>query len=58
MVFPANHWFQQDNNPKHASKYMYTEEFLCGNGINCLKSPVKSADLNRTESAKAIWSTT
>ena len=48
--FPAGHRFHQDNNPKHSAKL--SQEFLSSTGINWVKSPPRSHDLNPIE---LVW---
>lgn len=43
------HHFQQDNDPKHESKF--AQKYFKGNGIEWWKTPVKSPDLNPIENA-------
>ena len=45
-VFPADHRFQMDNDPKHCSKY--TKKFLVEK-VNWRKTPAESPDLNPIE---------
>lgn len=48
--FPDGHRFHQDNNPKHSAKL--SQEFLESTGINWVKSPPRSHDLNPIE---LVW---
>lgn len=48
--FPNSHRFHQDNNPKHSAKL--SQEFLESTGINWVKSPPRSHDLNPIE---LVW---
>jgi transposase len=48
--FPEGHRFHQDNNPKHSAKL--SQEFLESTGINWVKSPPRSHDLNPIE---LVW---
>lgn len=48
--FPEGHRFHQDNNPKHSAKL--SQEFLSSTGINWVKSPPRSHDLNPIE---LVW---
>jgi len=48
--FPNGHRFHQDNNPKHSAKL--SQEFLESTGINWVKSPPRSHDLNPIE---LVW---
>jgi transposase len=48
--FPGGHRFHQDNNPKHSAKL--SQEFLESTGINWVKSPPRSHDLNPIE---LVW---
>ena len=49
-VFPDGHRFQQDNDPKHCSKY--TQEFFSKRQVNWRRTPPESPDLNPIEN---IW---
>ena len=49
-VFPEGQRFQQNNYPKHCSKY--TKEFLEENDVNWFKTPAESPDLNPIEN---VW---
>ena len=48
--FPNHHKFQQDNDPKHCSKYVKT--FLDNHNIIWWKTPAESPDLNPIEK---VW---
>lgn len=48
--YPEGHRFHQDNNPKHSAKL--SQEFLSSTGINWVKSPPRSHDLNPIE---LVW---
>jgi len=48
--FADGHKFHQDNNPKHSAKL--SQEFLVSTGINWVKTPPKSHDLNPIE---LVW---
>ena len=50
QVFPAVHRFQQDNDPKHSSKYI--KQYIKEKGINWWKTPAESPDLNPIE---CVW---
>ena len=49
-VFPDSHRFQQDNDPKHCSKY--TRKKLVEYSINWWPTPAESPDCNPTEN---VW---
>lgn len=49
-VFPEGHRFQQDNDPKHCSKF--TKQFLQEKGVNWFRTPAESPDLNPIEN---VW---
>ena len=48
--FPNDHRFQQDNDPKHSSKY--AQAFLQSNNVRWWKTPPESPDLNPIEN---VW---
>ena len=48
--FPDHHKFQQDNDPKHSSKYI--KKFLNDHNIVWWKTPAESPDLNPIEK---VW---
>lgn len=48
--YPEGHRLQQDNDPKHRSKYI--ERYFVNNGINWWKTPAESPDLNPIEN---VW---
>ena len=50
QVFLTSHRFQQDNDPKHSSKYI--RRYLQEKGINWWKTPAESPDLNPIE---CVW---
>ena len=49
-VFPDHHRFQQDNDPKHCSRF--AKEFLIEHGVNWWRTPAESPDLNPIEN---VW---
>ena len=49
-IYPDTHRFQQDNDPKHCSRY--TKDFLAEKGVCWWKTPAESPDLNPIEN---IW---
>ena len=49
-VFSDTHRFQQDNDPKHTSRF--AKEFLAENAVNWWKTPAESPDLNPIEN---VW---
>ena len=49
-VFPEEHRFMQDNDPKHTSGY--AADWMKDNSINWWKTPAKSPDLNPVEN---LW---
>lgn len=49
-VYPDNHRFMQDNDPKHTSQLAST--FFTENGINWWKTPPESPDCNPIEN---VW---
>ena len=50
QVYPRGHRFQQDNDPKHSSKY--AQEYLAAHHVTWWKTPPESPDLNPIEN---IW---
>jgi len=48
--FPHHHRFQQDNDPKHTSRYI--QNFLTKQKVNWWKTPAESPDLNPI---KKVW---
>ncbi len=49
-VYPANHRFMQDNDPKHTSRL--ARQFMEENNINWWKTPAESPDCNPIEN---LW---
>ena len=49
-VYPMDHKFMQDNNPKHTSGY--AKQWMKDNHINWWKTPTESPDLNPIEN---LW---
>jgi hypothetical protein len=50
MAYPDGHRLYQDNDPKHASRYI--QNFFSENGVNWWKGPAESPDLNPIEK---VW---
>ena len=48
--YPTSHRFQQDNDPKHTSRW--AQNYLQEKNINWWKTPVSSPDLNPIEN---VW---
>ena len=46
-VYLDGHGFQQDNDPKHTSRY--AQDYIEENEINLFKTPASSSDLNPIE---------
>ncbi len=49
-VYPENHRFMQDNDPKHTSRL--AKQYLVNKSVNWWPTPAESADLNPIEN---IW---
>ena len=49
-VYPDDHRFQQDNDPKHTSRH--AEEYMEENNINWWRTPPESPDANPIEN---VW---
>ena len=49
-TYPDNHYFMQDNDPKHSSNY--AETWMAAKGVNRWKTPPESPDLNPIEN---LW---
>ena len=49
-VYPTNHRFMADNNPKHSSKQ--AKDFLMANNVNWWRTPPESPDCNPIEN---LW---
>ena len=49
-VYPDGHRFQQDNDPKHTSRY--AQDYIEEKCFNWFKTPASSPDINPTE---LIW---
>ena len=49
-TYPDNHYFMQDNDPKHSSRY--AKAWMEEKGVNWWKTPPESPDLNPIEN---LW---